>query len=152
MRCICISLLCLPPNGITASLLNIYILLILFVITHTWYVMALIDEPDSVIKSFRYRASSCVSHDLTSGPIIAEFAYLGNASSTLRSLVASLPRDDPSTRDSIEWISTQINPILTRRVPDTVDARDRITRVIFRSIYRSRVETPCRSRVCPNRI
>jgi len=58
-----------------------------------------------MIKFFKYRASSKVSHDLISGPIIGEFRYLGNASSTLRSLFASLPSDKPSIRDPIVWIS-----------------------------------------------
>lgn len=61
-----------------------------------------------MMKFFKYRDSSWVSHDLMSGPIIAEFLYLGKASSILRNLVASLPSDAPSMRDPIVLISVQV--------------------------------------------
>lgn len=69
--------------------------------SYTWYDNAESEGPDSMIKFFKYRASSEVSHDLTSGPRMGEFKYLGNASSTLRNLFASLPSDTPSIRDPI---------------------------------------------------
>lgn len=71
--------------------------------------MAESEELDSEIKFFKYRASSCESHDLISGLIIGELKYLGNASSTLRSLVASLPSVEPSIRDAIAEMSRELN-------------------------------------------